>query len=260
MKAHVALVLSILLAACAESTSTPQPVGVPTTGSAENVGRTGKAGSTARFAVVNDRLYALSGTDLLTFSIEDNEQSIPLSRVSIPSDVETIFPYKGSLFFGAQTGLHIYALTDPDSPSEQASYAHPWACDPVIVKDDIAFVTLSSDSRCGMNKNALQILDVAEIDHPQLLDEIAMFAPKGLSIDKEQVFICDGVAGLKVYDAADPHKLRLKEDLLGQQCNDVLAQNGVLIATGREGIWQYSYESEHLELLSILPWNPPSTR
>lgn len=248
MKKFLYLALIVWLQACAQSTAGGPPVG------SAAVGTSGKGGSTARFAIVDNRLYTLAGSQLITFSLEKPEAPVALTQISVARDVETMFPYGQSLYLGASTGMYIYDLNDPDLPSLLGQHTHQRACDPVVVQGDKAFVTLKAGNRCGGNENVLEVIDVSEPERPRRVAKVPMFAPTGLAIEGEQLFVCDGAAGLKVFDVTDPLDLKITDALIGQSCNDLIPHQGLLIATTNDGIWQYQNQKGQLELLSILPW------
>ncbi|HYX34670.1 MAG TPA: hypothetical protein VE954_16350 [Oligoflexus sp.] len=250
MKKLIHLVFVVLLHACGQAPAGGNPVGA-------NAGIAGKGGSTARFAIVEDRLYTLAGSQLITFSLEKPEEPVALNQMQVAWDVETMFPYDRSLYLGASTGMYIYDLNDPDVPTLLGQHTHQRACDPVVVQGNNAFVTLKAGNRCGGSENVLEVVDVSERERPRRISKVPMFAPTGLAIDGQQLFVCDGAAGLKVFDVADPLDLKLTDTLLGQNCNDLIPHQGLLIATTDSGIWQYRNEQGRLELLSILPWKGP---
>jgi hypothetical protein len=248
MKKLIYLALIILLQACGQNPSGGRPVG------AANIGASGKGGSTARFAIVDKQLYTLAGSNLITFSLENPAEPVALHQIAVARDVETMFPYGQSLYLGASTGMYIYDLKDQDVPTLLGQHTHQRACDPVVVQGDKAFVTLKAGNRCGGSENVLEVVDIAEPERPRRISKVPMFAPTGLAIEGEQLFVCDGVAGLKVFDVTDPLDLKLADALIGQRCNDLISHQGLLIATTNDGIWQYQNQQGQLELLSILPW------
>jgi hypothetical protein len=83
-----------------------------------------------------------------------------------------------------------------------------------------------------------------------------MSEPYGLGIDNKILFVCDGQAGLKVYDASDP--LRIDLHMLKQYTNlkafDVIPFGNVLIMIAEDGIYQYSYaDLQNIHELSKIP-------
>lgn len=249
MKKISYLILILCLKACGQTPASRSPPIAQ-----GNTSALGKGGSTARFAIVDNRLYTLSGSRLITFSLEQAAEPVALNQITVASDVETMFPYGQSLYLGASTGMYIYDLADRDTPTLQGRHTHQRACDPVVVEGDKAFVTLKAGSTCGGTENLLEVVDVSEPDRPRRISKVPMFAPSGLAIEGEHLFVCDGAAGLKVFDVKDALNLTLTDTLIGQSCNDLIPHQGLLIATTDHGIWQYRNQQGQLDLLSILPW------
>jgi hypothetical protein len=70
-----------------------------------------------------------------------------------------------------------------------------------------------------------------------------LFNPHGLGVDGNLLFICDGKAGLKIYDKSDPlaiiaHQVAYYPDF---DTFDVITLDGILVLTGEKGIYQYDY-------------------
>jgi hypothetical protein len=83
-----------------------------------------------------------------------------------------------------------------------------------------------------------------------------MFNPHGLGIDGDLLFICDGNAGLKVYNKTDPMAILSNQLAHFADFNtyDVIPYNGVLMLIGSGGIYQYDYsDPTNLTLLSQIP-------
>jgi len=74
--------------------------------------------------------------------------------------------------------------------------------------------------------------------------------PGGLSIDNNNLFICDGRAGLKVFDTSDPQDLQKRPGLPEVRCNDVIAQDNLLYVISDSTIEQYDYTSLPPRLVS----------
>ena len=102
----------------------------------------------ARFALQNDFLYAVDEWEINVFDITNGSDPSLENRVNIGWGVETIFPYKEHLFIGSESGMFIFDNSNPRLPVYQSSFMHMTACDPVVVNDDYAFVTLRSGNQC----------------------------------------------------------------------------------------------------------------
>ena len=77
-----------------------------------------------------------------------------------------------------------------------------------------------------------------------------MSEPKGLAIDGNNLFVCDG--GIKHYDISNINNIVLKKKTV-IDANDVIANNGILMVIGTSGLYQYDYTSGDLKLLSQIP-------
>jgi hypothetical protein len=151
--------------------------------------------------------------------------------------------------------MHIFSLEDPANPVKVSTYEHVRSCDPVVVSGNTAYVTLRSGTQCEGFTNQLEVIDVADWSSPQLVKIYPMSNPHGLGIDKSLLFICDGNAGLKIYDATDQqnidkHLIKHYENI---HAFDVIPFNNVLMLIGADGIFQYDYsDPTKIKLLSKL--------
>ena len=77
--------------------------------------------------------------------------------------------------------------------------------------------------------------------------------PAGLSKDGNNLFICDGKDGLKIYDASDVTNLQLRKQLKDAVVYDVVTENGLAIVVADTGLYQYDYSDlNNIHLLSKL--------
>jgi hypothetical protein len=220
----------------------------PGNGSVSGVG-----GSMARFTINSDYLYTLDGGDVQAINIMSEQNPVAETRTQVAWDMETIFPYKQNLFIGSMSGMHILDVSTPASPKKISTYQHVRVCDPVVVQDDIAFVTLRSGTQCQGFTNQLEVIDIQNLEQPQLLHVYPMTNPHGLGVDGSTLFVCDGDDGLKVYDAANLSEIDKNQlaHYKGINTYDVIPFNNVLIMTGNDGIFQYDYSNpRQIKLLS----------
>ncbi|MES2796851.1 MAG: hypothetical protein V4683_12845 [Bacteroidota bacterium] len=222
-------------------------------------GASGKGGSMARFGIVNDYLYAVSNSELIPFNISNLAKPQILPKVNLNWGIETIFPYKDKLFIGSTTGMHIYDNKDPAKPKWLSTYNHFKACDPVVVYDKYAYVTLRSNNgfgRCGVvNSNQLDLIDIEDPEYPTLVKSFDMEGPAGLGIDYPNLFICEGDKGMKVFSMANP--LEIDKNKLAEFKNfeayDVIPLNKKLMVIGKDGLYQYDYsDPKNMKLLSSI--------
>ncbi len=212
----------------------------------------GKGGSMARFAIVNNRMYTVSDADLGVFNISLPNDPAFNNKVNLNTwGIETIFPFKNKLFIGSQNGMFIYNINNPDNPVLAGQFAHVRSCDPVIADDNFAYVTLRSGTACQGFTNQLDVLQLNNLTDPQLLKSYDFTNPHGLSKDGNLLFICDGNAGLKVYDASDVMNLQLIKQISNLETYDVVAYNNIALVVAKDGLYQYDYSNlNEIRLLS----------
>ncbi|MGN6292890.1 MAG: LVIVD repeat-containing protein [Chitinophagaceae bacterium] len=203
----------------------------------------GVAGSMSRFSVVNNYLYTVNTSMLQSFNINNPASPVKVKDVLLRrGGIETIYPFADKLFIGSTSGMLIYDISDPASPVYVSMFSHAMTCDPVITDGDYAYVTLRAGTVCGTTVNSqLNILDIKQIESPKLIGRYDMSSPYGLGKDGNLLWICDGGAGLKMFDASDPGAIKLTKTVAGIEPYDVIPYNGKLIVSAKEGIIQYDY-------------------
>jgi hypothetical protein len=216
----------------------------------------GAGGSMARFTINENFLYALDAGFVQPFDITNESSPIARDESYISWDMETIFPYRSNLFVGSSSGMYILDVSNPVTPLLVSTYTHIRSCDPVVVDDHYAYVTLRSGTECQGFTNQLEVIDIDDLQNPQLVSTYMMNNPHGLGIDQKTLFVCDGDAGLKVYDAEDVNSI--SSNLLAHYDSinafDVIPFNNVLVMIGQDGLFQYDYSDPHdIKLLSHLP-------
>jgi hypothetical protein len=213
----------------------------------------GVGGSMARFTINHDHLYTLDLGSLQAVDITDARNPVAKAKTYVSWDIETIFPHEDHLFIGSSSGMHIFDITAPAAPTHVSTYAHVRSCDPVIVDGDYAYVTLRSGTTCQGFTNQLEVIDIKDVKSPQLLKTYAMTNPHGLGKDNATLFICDGSAGLKIYDASDVNLIENKQLAHYQDIHayDVIPFNNTLMMIGEDGLFQYDYsDPKNIKLLS----------
>ena len=214
----------------------------------------GTAGSMARFALMNNRLYTVSNNDLSIFNVNNPQNPVYVKKLTVSNfTVETIFPFNNKLFIGSSNGMFIYGVNNADNPTLESQFQHVQTCDPVIADDHFAFVTLRSGNRCGGFTNQMDVLDINNISNPKLIKSYPLTNPHGLSKDKNLLFICDGIDGLKIYDAANIYNIIPIKQFTGYEAYDVIATNNIAIVIAKDGLYQYNYATaSNIQLLSKL--------
>ena len=219
----------------------------------------GVGGSMARFTLFSDYLYAVDDRDLKIIKVDDPSQMRKENSIQLTwRGLETIFQYEEKLFFGTQTGMLVYDLANPLSPGYISEFNHINSCDPVVVQDDLAYVTLRTGNNCGAGVNRLDIVDLKDITFPVLLKSYDMSNPHGLGIDSNYLFVCDGTDGLKVFNAEDPLRLKKIAEFPEIDAWDVIPVNGLLFMIGEGGFYQYDYSGPNdIYLLSSISVDNP---
>ncbi|HEY0744330.1 MAG TPA: hypothetical protein VGD40_22840 [Chryseosolibacter sp.] len=212
-------------------------------------GGTGQGGSMTRFSIQGNRMYIVDHTSVSVFDIANNNFA-KINQVEVNMGIETIFAKGEYLYLGANDAMYIYSIANPDQPAFVFRYAHIVSCDPVVVQGDRAYVTMRGGTRCNLGTNALEIIDISDPNAPTLIANYPMTSPHGLAVDGNVLFICEGESGLKMFDISNERDIQLKSHLTDFFAYDVIARSGVATITGEDGIFQYAYNPEKLNLLS----------
>jgi hypothetical protein len=216
----------------------------------------GQAGSMSRFALYDQYLYTVGQNNLHVFDVADASKPVDFATINIGWNIETIFPYKNKLFLGSTTGMFIYDNTDPAVPKQLSNFEHGRACDPVVVHDDIAYVTLRTGTACAGTQNQLDLVDISNAASPTLIRSYQMENPHGLSIDFPTLYLCEGDKGLKVFDvtdknSVDQHLLSFNKDM---HAYDVISLGKTLMLIGEDGFYQFdASDPKNLRELSKIP-------
>lgn len=160
--------------------------------------------SYATFAVVGSYLYYLNLYSIVTMDITDAEHPVEVSRVPLTGDIETLFPAEDYLFVGGGRGMYILGRSDPGKPALLGLVQHFEACDPVVVADTLAFVTLRSGNGCGQTRSVLLSVNIKNPANPVILTEKPVLTPYGLTIDERLLYLSSGQFGFGLIDVTSP--------------------------------------------------------
>ncbi len=219
--------------------------------SAATKANAGAAGSQARFAAVNNYMYAVTTRDLNVIDISNAPNPVFVQKKNIGWNIETIFPFDNKLYIGAGSSMSVYDLQDPVNPVQLSWNGHWCSNDPVVADGNYAYVTLHEANVCGSKINQLEIYDLSATNSPRLVKTYPLTHPQGLSKDGDLLFVCDD--GLKVYNAANTASLQLLKHLKATDTYDVIAQNGLAIVVAKDGLYQYDYSNlNNIRFLSKL--------
>ncbi len=242
-KTILTLSVSFLMLGCGGSNSSS---------SSSSSSTAGQGGSMARFAMSGDYLYTINQQEMNVLNLSNPIKPKQLNKIRVPFDVETLFAYKNSLYVGSNSGMYIYDISNPIQPIKISNFTHAQSCDPVVVADDIAYVTLNSSASCWQKTgiNRLEMIDVSNPSNPRFIKAVDMWEPKGLGVDGNNLFICDGSNGLKVYDINKTKSesnnllnvtISLKDTQSDIDCYDLIAKNKNLVISNHQDIRQFDY-------------------
>jgi hypothetical protein len=218
----------------------------------------GIGGSMARFGLYGDYLYACDNSKLYMFNVKADASPTSLGNQNVGWQVETMFIYDHYMFFGTTTGMQIMDLTVPTVPAYVSNFRHATSCDPVVISDGYAYITLRGGRAC--NNSTINRLDVvklaSDLKNNTLVASYGMKGPYGLGIDGDVLFLCDGDAGLKVFSVTD--KLKIDSNQLAVFANiktyDVIPVNGYLFMIGDGGFYLYDYKNlKDIKQIGLIP-------
>lgn len=227
-------------------------------GNASPAPTVGVGGSMARFAIVDDQLYVVNNSSMQPFTISDPAKPVRGKTINLNWNVETIFPYRNSLFIGTTSGLYIFDVSNPKEPKQLSALSHVRSCDPVVVHENYAYVTLRGTSTCGTNsQDVLDVIDISNLSSPIRVKTYPVETPYGLGIDYPSLFICQGTKGLSVYDASNPMDIKVRQTFGNINTFDVIPLSKTLLVIGKDGLYQYDYSNPtNLQLLSKITATP----
>jgi hypothetical protein len=213
------------------------------------------AGSMAKMVLTNEHLFAITESHILgVININDPSSPTVGTKIQAGFDLETIYPFEDKLFLGSAAGVYIYDISNPAKPLQSGMFGHGRACDPVVADGKYAYVTLHAGTWCGGPSNELDVVNVEDLTHPALLKSYPMTSPKGLCKDGDLLFVCDGSEGVKVFNASDPSKLVLQQQVGSGQAYDVIAGDQRLLIVSDKGLYQYSYANPgNIRQVSLYP-------
>ncbi|WP_396602093.1 LVIVD repeat-containing protein [Algibacter sp. R77976] len=216
---------------------------------------TGTGGSLARFQIVDNYLYTVGNYSMAIFNIQNLEEPILSNTQNAGWNIETMFQAGGYLYLGSTNGMYIYSLENPSFPEYISEFTHWEGCDPVVVSGDYAYLTLRGGNLCGQLESVLEVIDISDKKQPTLASRYDLENPYGLGIKDDVLFVCDGTAGLKLFERETPKDLKLVNTLKNIQAKDVIPLDNSLIMIGGNTIYQYEYKENSIGLISEFKLN-----
>jgi hypothetical protein len=220
----------------------------------------GQGGSMARFTLMSGHMYAVDDRSLRVFDVKDPARPKHLQNIDLGWGIETIFPFQENLFIGSMTGMHIYDAKEPSNPVKMSVFQHLRACDPVVVNENFAFVTLRNGNTCTNGGNELQVVDIKNLKDPKLVKAYPMLNPHGLALTGDHLYIAEGRHGLKSFNVADVMGIDKNqlEFLQSMKSVDIIPGPKSLIVIGPDGVCQFDYSTPNkLKPLSCIDVKNP---
>lgn len=244
-----AVAFVLMIAACSKSVD----VSPSSSGSS-----TGEGGSMAAMTIVGNFMYRIAGGNTIeVYDISKDSSAALVNSIDAGNGLETVFPFGKYLFLGTTGGMHIYDISSGGNPVYVSTYFHLVSCDPVVAQGNYAYVTLRNGNTCNRGLTQLEIIDISNIQNPQLVKTVSMLMPHGLDADGKNLVVGEGEYGFKWFDITnpiDPKQILFENTVPGF---DVISRGNSFILVGAKGIYQYEYGNNKLNPLSIIPVTKP---
>ncbi|MDG5492758.1 LVIVD repeat-containing protein [Psychroserpens sp. SPM9] len=208
-------------------------------------GGTGTGGSLARFQIVEDYLYTVGINEMTVFDITNLSQPNLVHTDYAGWNIETMFHADGYLYLGGTNGMFIHSIENPATPEYISQFSHWEGCDPVVVDGDYAYLTLRGGNECGQELSVLEVIDVSDKLYPTLVAQHVLDNPYGLGFKANNLFVCDGSSGLKIFDKTNPLELQILDTFTEVQATDIIPLNDRLLVISENALYQYEYDTEN---------------
>lgn len=215
----------------------------------------GTGGSLARFQIVKNYLYTVSSHEMTIFNISDLAKPTQTSTFYAGNNIETLFYAEDYLYIGSTDGMYIYDLKNAEAPEYVSEFIHWTGCDPVVVDGNYAYLTLRGGNNCGQQDSVLEIIDISDKANPTLAARHILENPYGLGVKGNRLFVCDGNAGLKVFNKENPLDIKQIGQFKNIQSKDVIPLKNTLVMIGGNSLYQYEYTDNGVAHLSTFSLN-----
>jgi len=226
----LAILITCLAFGCEKSAENSSP----------NSTGTGVGGSLAKYTILDNYMYLVENDILTIYDVTIANNPTIIKEITLQNGIETIFGDSKYLYFGTQSGMLIYSRTNPKLPVFLSKYEHVVSCDPVAIKDKYAYVTLSVQNTCQRGINALEIINIENVYQPKLEKAYTFENPRGMAINNNILYLCNGDDGLKVIDITNTPNISTINEINFINANDVIFKNNILTITGTDGVYQYN--------------------
>ena len=232
--------------------------GASQSGSGSGPTSVSQSGSTAAMATYKNAIYTLINGLIIVSDIESEDNS---NRYSFGDPfAETLYVYRDYLYVAGLLDVSIYDISEPLIPRRVSNYDHARACDPVIVSDDIGYITLRSRPECTQDEiNRLEIVDFSDPKNPVQLTNFVMDFPHGLAKSPDHLAVCQEEFGLTFLNVDDIDAIEVTLQDETYNCFDLFYRDDTFFVTATDGIYQLELIDNTLNQISRIPIGPSAS-
>lgn len=212
------------------------------------------SGSYATMLTISNFLYVVNKTQITTFDVSNPGEPKEINKQEVGFDIESLYHHQGLLLIGSANNMYIYRIGTDGIPLRESTTQYNEAfgedmctSDPIVVKGNIAYVTLSSTvevCRGFLLINELRVYDIQDFKAPKLLKIVNMSTPKGLGLGKNHLFICDQTDGLVVFNLDNPIDPIKVKTFGGFEGFDLIVNDDILVVVAKDELLQYDISDE----------------
>ncbi len=241
-------------------------IDLPNSASTQATTVEGLSGDFSRTLIVDDFLYGVDQTSIVTYDISNPDTPTKVGRTEVGLALETIYHHEGDLFIGSRRGMFIYSISRNGTPVARGDFDYSnlpnvvEPCDPVVAEGNTAYASLytggdlTGDCNRSADLQTIVVMDISNLDNPTLVQMHDLQTPRGLAIDSDILFVCNNENGLSVYDVSDRTNFVMLTQIRDVNAWDAIAENNKLTVVGSTEVIQYDYSnpSELVELSRLV--------
>lgn len=145
---------------------------------------------------------------------------------------------------GTETGMLTFERQAEGSVQFISPYDHVRSCDPVVTDGEFALVTRRARGCRNASEGAVDVVEaisLEDLENPQIIGGKALNSPRGLALDNNVLFVCDGPAGCWVFDVSTPGTFETITKVENINVNDIILMNSIAVVIGPNNVYQYDY-------------------
>ncbi|MCK9447691.1 MAG: hypothetical protein M0Q41_01810 [Bacteroidales bacterium] len=212
-----------------------------------------QTGFRPHFGMHANQIYVICNNALGVYSVDNHYNLKGKNEVVTNEMLYTLYINDNKLFLGSRSGMSIYNINETNSPVFMNRTNQINSCSPLTFKETLIYAGAGTSDICHTTGNRLDIFDITNIQNISLLASFSMEGISALETDDENLFICVGKEGLKVFNRTSPIEL---EKYLIAELKDIAALRAmrfddILLVVGMDGIYQYDFSTpSDIQLLS----------